>query len=90
MSCWWDKFFLKGNKLETDDCGQVVETLPRNAEEAGTIPIQGTKIPHALWPKKKKTKHKTKTMLWQIQLRICRFAWVMNYENPAVVLKQTE
>ena len=29
--------------------GPVVKTLPSNAEGAGPIPGQGTKIPHAVW-----------------------------------------
>ena len=40
----------------------VVKTPPSNAEDAGSIPGWGTKIPHALQPKKK-TKHKTEAIL---------------------------
>ena len=29
----------------------MVGTLPSNAGGAGSIPDQGAKIPHALWPK---------------------------------------
>ena len=32
--------------------GPVVKTLPSNAGAMGSIPGQGAKIPHALWPKK--------------------------------------
>ena len=45
--------------------GPVVKNLPSNAGEAGLIPGQGTKIPHASGPKK--TKHKTEAILQQIQ-----------------------
>ena len=38
-----------------------VRNLPSNAEGAGSIPGQGTKIPHASQPKK--TKHKTDAIL---------------------------
>ena len=40
--------------------GTVVKILPSNAGSMGSIPDQGAKIPHALWPKKKKQniKHK--------------------------------
>ena len=34
----------------------VVKTLPSNAEGAGSIPGWGSKVPHALEPKKKKKK----------------------------------
>ena len=43
--------------------GPVVRDLPCNAEAADSIPGQGTKIPHASWPKKKKRRHKTEAML---------------------------
>ena len=36
----------------------MVKTLPSNAEGAGSIPGQGAKIPHALWPKNQNIKHK--------------------------------
>ena len=36
----------------------VVETLPSSAGAAGCIPGQGTKIPHALGPKKQNIKQK--------------------------------
>ena len=42
--------------------GQVVKTLPSTAGDVGSIPGQGTKIPHASRPKKK-PKYKTKTVL---------------------------
>ena len=29
----------------------VIKALPSNAKDAGSIPGQGVKIPHALWPK---------------------------------------
>ena len=32
----------------------MVKTLTSNAKDAGSIPGQGCKIPHASWPKKKK------------------------------------
>ena len=34
--------------------GPVVETLPCNAGDAGSIPGEGIKIPHVAWPKKEK------------------------------------
>ena len=40
--------------------GAVVKTSLSNAEGAGSIPGQGSKIPHALWPKKKKQNIKQK------------------------------
>ena len=43
--------------------GPVVKTLPSSAGCADSIPGQGTKIPHASWPKKKKRRHKTEAML---------------------------
>ena len=45
--------------------GPVVKTLPCKLGGAGSIPGQEAKIPHALQPKK--PKHKTKTILQQIQ-----------------------
>ena len=52
------------------DCpnGPVVKILPSNAGGAGSIPGQGTKIPHALQPQK--SKHKTAAILEQIQQRL--------------------
>ena len=38
--------------------GPVVKTLPSNAEGAGSIPGQGTKIPYASQPKKQNVKQK--------------------------------
>ena len=32
----------------------VVKTSPSNARGVGSIPVQGTKIPHASWAKKQK------------------------------------
>ena len=40
--------------------GPVVKTLPSNAGSKGSIPGQGTKIPHALWPK---SQNKTEAIL---------------------------
>ena len=34
--------------------GAVIQTSPSNAEGAGTIPVQGAKIPHVSQTKKKK------------------------------------
>ena len=36
----------------------MVKTLPSNAGGASSIPGQGDKIPHALWPKNQTTKQK--------------------------------
>ena len=36
-------------------CGSVDKTLPSSAEDAGSIPVQGTRIPHASLTKKIKT-----------------------------------
>ena len=36
----------------------MVKTLPSNAGAAGLIPGQGTKIPHASWPKNQTIKQK--------------------------------
>ena len=41
--------------------GPVVKTLPSSAGGVGLIPGRGTKIAHALWPKK--PKHKTEAIL---------------------------
>jgi len=41
-------------------CSPVVHTSASKAGGAGLIPAQGTKIPHASWPKK--VKHKTEGM----------------------------
>ena len=41
--------------------GPVLKTSPSNAEGAGSIPSQGTKIPHASQPKK--SQHQTETIL---------------------------
>ena len=38
--------------------GPVVKNPPCNAGDAGSIPGQGAKIPHALWPKNQKGKQK--------------------------------
>ena len=38
--------------------GPVVKTLPSNAGGAGSIPGQGAKIPHTLWPKNQNIKQK--------------------------------
>ena len=35
--------------------GPVVKTLPSSAGGAGLIPGQGARVPHASWPKKKKS-----------------------------------
>jgi len=34
--------------------GTVVRILPYSTGNVGSIPGQGTRIPHALWPKKQK------------------------------------
>ena len=36
--------------------GPVVKTLPSNAGDIGSIPSQGAKISHALWPKSQSIK----------------------------------
>ena len=36
----------------------MVKTLPSNAGGSGSIPGQGAKIPHALWPKNQNTEQK--------------------------------
>ena len=46
-------------------CGSVDKTLPCNAENAGSIPVQGTRIPHA--SPTKKSKPETETNLKLIQ-----------------------
>ena len=38
--------------------GLVVKTSPSKAGNVCSIPGQGAKIPHALWPKKQKIKQK--------------------------------
>ena len=38
--------------------GPVVETVPSSAGGAASIPGQGAKIPHALWPKIQNIKQK--------------------------------
>ena len=38
--------------------GPVVRTLPSDAEGAGSTSSQGTRIPHALWPKPQNVKQK--------------------------------
>ena len=38
--------------------GLVVKTSPSKAGDVCSIPGQGAKIPHALWPKKQKIKQK--------------------------------
>ena len=47
---WWD---FPGSP--------VVETLPSSAGGMGSIPGQGAKIPHGLWPKNQNIKKKKKT-----------------------------
>ena len=37
---------------------QVIKNSPSNAGDAGSVPGQGAKIPHALWQKKNKTQDK--------------------------------
>ena len=50
-------FYIK--KPERDfPGGPVVKTLPSNAGGAGSIPGQGAKLPHALWPKHQNIKQK--------------------------------
>lgn len=39
--------------------GSVVKTLPSNAEEAGSVPFEGTRIPHASLTKKSKQETET-------------------------------
>ena len=36
----------------------MVKTSPSNAVGAGSIPVRGAKIPHALWPKNQNIKQK--------------------------------
>ena len=38
--------------------GPVFKTLPSNVEGTGLTPGQGTKIPHAFWPKTQNIKQK--------------------------------
>ena len=38
--------------------GPMVKTLPSNGGRAGSIPGQGAKIPHTLWPKSQDRKQK--------------------------------
>ena len=74
LSCTWAPKIFKGvyynfliisAKNRDFPGGPVVRTLPSNAGVAGLIPGWGTKIPHALWPKRKrkKPKHKTEKVL---------------------------
>ena len=50
------KLCQKKKKMNLDvPDGPVVKTSPSNAEGVGLIPGQGTKIPHAPWPKTQKT-----------------------------------
>ena len=51
------------NNYKTRDFpnGPVVKTLPSNTGGAGSIPCQGTKIPHTSGPKSQK--HKTEAIL---------------------------
>ena len=40
----------------------------------GSIPTEGTKIPHAMWPKTEKTKQKAvKVELFKIYFQFCNF-----------------
>ena len=47
----------------------MVKTSPSKAEGVGSIPGQGAKIPHILWPKNQNMKQK-RTSLVDQQLRI--------------------
>ena len=38
--------------------GPVLKTLPSNTGSASSIPGQGTRIPHTLWPKSQNIKQK--------------------------------
>ena len=42
--------------------GPVVKTSPSNAGGVGSIPVQGTTIPHALWQNKQTNKKKTQNI----------------------------
>ena len=50
-----------GKKKEDFPDSPLVKTSPPNARGVGSIPSQGTKIPHASWPKT--SKHKTEAIL---------------------------
>ena len=39
----------------------MVKTLPSNAGGVGSIPVWGTKILHASWPKKKNTERESRS-----------------------------
>ena len=43
--------------------GPMVESLPTNAGDAGSIPYGGTKTPQAKWYGKKSTNKQTKTIV---------------------------
>jgi len=40
----------------------VVKTLPSNIGDIGSVPTQGAKIPHALWPKNKNINNRRNTV----------------------------
>ena len=56
----WKTLLLKNQLFEGLPWYPVVKISPSNAQGAGSIPGWGTKIPHALRPKKK---HNTETIL---------------------------
>ena len=49
----WRFLKILGIKTSYEDfpAGPVVNTLPSNAEGAGSIPDRGAKIPYAPWPR---------------------------------------
>ena len=53
--------FLKNQRQRDFPGGPVFKISPSNAGGAGSIPGQGAKVPHAVWPKK--LKHKTRSII---------------------------
>ena len=51
----------------------MVKTLPANAGGTGSIPGQGTKIPHATWPKDLKNKR----VLMRMWSKIVQLLWTI-------------
>ena len=53
FGCLWSKFCLSLGEFPG---GPVVETSPSEAGSMGSIPDQGTKIPHTSWPRNQNIK----------------------------------
>ena len=61
--------------------GPVVQTSPSNAEDVGSVPGWGAKIPHFSWPRKQNIKWKQSTKTLKM-IHILKKSFKLLKKNP--------